>query len=80
MSEGFFWSIFESSSSSYFSKEQKPQRTKSSETAASRSQVGARSRDQGRDSPIVKHYPQIKNACFVTCVNLPYVVKVKNCS
>jgi hypothetical protein len=24
---------------------------------------------QGRDSPIVKHYPQIKNACFVTCVN-----------
>jgi hypothetical protein len=24
---------------------------------------------QGRDSPIVKHYPQIKNPCFVTCVN-----------
>jgi hypothetical protein len=23
----------------------------------------------GRDSPIVKHYPQIKNPCFVTCVN-----------
>jgi hypothetical protein len=25
--------------------------------------------DLGRDSPIVKHYPQIKNPCFVTCVN-----------
>jgi hypothetical protein len=25
--------------------------------------------DQGRDSPILKHYPQIKNPCFVTCVN-----------
>jgi hypothetical protein len=24
---------------------------------------------QGRDSPIVKHYPQIKNPCFVTGVN-----------
>jgi magnesium-transporting ATPase (P-type) len=24
---------------------------------------------QGRDSPIIKHYPQIKNTCFVTCVN-----------
>jgi hypothetical protein len=24
---------------------------------------------QGRDSPIVKHYPQIKNPCFATCVN-----------
>jgi hypothetical protein len=23
----------------------------------------------GRDSPVVKHYPQIKNPCFVTCVN-----------
>jgi hypothetical protein len=23
----------------------------------------------GRDSPIVKYYPQIKNPCFVTCVN-----------
>jgi translation initiation factor 2 beta subunit (eIF-2beta)/eIF-5 len=22
-----------------------------------------------RDSPIVKHYPQIKNPCFVSCVN-----------
>jgi predicted transcriptional regulator len=25
--------------------------------------------NQGRDSPILKHYPQIKNPCFVTCVN-----------
>jgi hypothetical protein len=24
---------------------------------------------QGRDSPIVKHYPQIKKPWFVTCVN-----------
>jgi hypothetical protein len=25
----------------------------------------------GRDSPIVKHDPQIRNPCFVTCVNSP---------
>jgi hypothetical protein len=25
--------------------------------------------DLGRDSPIVKHDPQIKNPCFVICVN-----------
>jgi hypothetical protein len=24
---------------------------------------------QGRDSPIVKHYSEFKNPCFVTCVN-----------
>jgi hypothetical protein len=23
----------------------------------------------GRDSPIIKHYPQFKNPCFVNCVN-----------
>jgi hypothetical protein len=25
--------------------------------------------DLGRNSPIVKHYPKIKNPCFVSCVN-----------
>jgi hypothetical protein len=29
----------------------------------------ARSCSQERDSPIAKHYPQLKNPCFVTCVN-----------
>jgi hypothetical protein len=28
-----------------------------------------RSCSQERDSPIAKHYPQLKNPCFVTCVN-----------
>jgi hypothetical protein len=35
---------------------------------------------QGRDSPIVKHYPQIKNPCFVSCVNYALCSKVNNYS
>jgi hypothetical protein len=34
----------------------------------------------GRNSPIVKYYPQIKIFLLLPASTLPYVVKVKNCS